>query len=361
MSAGIPRRVDDITPAWLTAAMREAGTLRGAAVTGVAVEPIGKGVGFLGQLARLRLRYDRAEDGAPASAIAKLPTLDPGGRQVCQLFRFYEREMAFYRQLAESAPIRVPRCYASAMDAAADEYALVLEDFGPLRMGDDAAGCSAADAEIAIDSIARVHARWWQSPALEALDWIPMVNAPVHRSVEPAYQACLEPYLNGFGDYLSPKMRVVTENMAGRIAPLLDAGSGAPRTVMHGDFRLDNLFFDGPRVAAIDWQIACRGQGIFDVAYFLSGCLEPAVRRSEEMRLLRRWYDVATGGQARGYSFEDAVRDYRRSVLYCNVYTVIGVGSFDAANERGAAIFHAWMRRRGAAIEELEAAELMPR
>jgi len=61
------------------------------------------------------------------------------------------------------------------------------------------------------------------------------------------------------------------------------------------------------------------------------------------------------------YAFDDALRDYRRSVLYCHVYNVIAIGSLDAANARGMAVFTAWLRRRGAAIEELDGAELIPR
>ena len=357
----IPRCFDDLTPAWLTSTFREHSVLRAAAVSAVAVEPIGVGVGFLGQLARLQLTYDRREDGAPATVIAKLPTLEPGGRGICQLFQFYEREIRFYRDLGPAVPVRVPHCYASAMDVAADDYILLLEDLGGLPLGDDATGCSAAEAEVAIRGIARMHAAWWESPELERLAWMPAVDAPVHQMAEIAYQQALVPYLNAFGDHLSPKMRVVTENLSTHIVELQHAGSGFPRTVLHGDYRLDNLFFGASAVAVIDWQIACRGQGIFDVAYFLSGCVEPEVRRAEEMRLVRLWYELVTVGGAGGFSFDDALVAYRRSVLYCNLYNVIAIGSLDPANARGMALFRAWLRRRSAAIEELEAAELMPR
>jgi len=122
-----PRQFADITPAWLTSVLRDGGSVRAASVTGIAVEPIGVGVGFLGQLARLRLTYDRPEAGAPASVIGKFPTLDPGGRQICQMFRFYEREVLFYRELARHVPVRVPRCWGSVMDVAADDYLILLE------------------------------------------------------------------------------------------------------------------------------------------------------------------------------------------------------------------------------------------
>ena len=354
-----PRQFADITPAWLTSVLREAGSLHAASVTRIAVEPIGVGVGFLGQLARLRLTYDRPEAGAPASVIGKFPTLDPGGRQICQMFRFYEREVRFYRELAPHVPVRVARCWGSVMDVASDDYLILLEDLGALAMGDDAGGCTAPQAEVAIRSIAALHATWWDSADLATLDWIPTSHAPVHQLAEPAYQQSLAPFLSLFGDHLSARMRATTEKMQTHVVEMQATLAVPPITLAHGDYRLDNLFFDGDRVAAIDWQIAFRGRGIFDVAYFLSGCVDPALRRAEEARLVRLWYDTAARGST-PYTFDDAFRDYRRAVLYCHVYTVIATGSLNPSNERGMAVFRAWLQRRSEAIEDLEAAELMP-
>jgi aminoglycoside phosphotransferase (APT) family kinase protein len=354
-----PRRFEEITPAWLTSLLRESGTLGDARVTDVAVEPIGLGVGFLGQLARLRLGYERPAPALPRTIIGKLPTLDPGGRQVCQLFKFYEREIRFYRELAGRIPVRVPRCYASVMDVDADAFMILLEDLAAVPMGDDAAGCSAAQAETAVRTIAELHGAWWASAALDGLDWMPLANAPVHQFAEPLYQQSLEPFLASFGDHLSPKMRGITERLAKHVIDMLDLSAQPPITLAHGDFRLDNIFFDGARVAAIDWQIAFRGTGAFDLAYFLGGCLDPAVRHAEEMRLVRLWHELATGGRA-GFTFDDALLAYRRAVLYCHVYTVIATGSLNPSNERGMAVFRAWLHRRSAAIEDLDAGELMP-
>jgi hypothetical protein len=359
MAAVTLRQFEDITPPALTALLHDAGTLSAGTVTGLEIEPIGAGVGFLGQVARLRPSYDRAPEGAPRTLIGKLPTIDPGGREICRLFKFYEREIRFYRELTQRVPLRVPRCYASVMDVPADDYLILMEDLGGLPIGDDAVGCSAAEAERAIRSIAGLHAAWWESPDLPRVDWIPFSNAPVHQFAEPTYQQTTPPFLDMFGDYLSPRMRRVTENLGTHVVDLLNAFTLPPITIAHGDFRLDNVFFDDPKIALIDWQIAFRGRGAFDVAYFLSGCLDPAVRRAEEMRLLRLWHSLATEGHS-GYTFDDALVDYRRAVLYCHVYTVIATGSLNPANERGMAVFRAWLQRRGAAIEDLDADQLMP-
>jgi hypothetical protein len=356
--------MDQLTPAWLTAALRDGGVIRDATVTSTRCEGIGVGAGFLGQLGRIRLDYDRPEDGAPATLIAKMPTLDPGGREICRIFQFYEREIHFYDDVAKNIDIRVPRCYYSDMDKTADDYLILIEDITDGEMVDEVAGCSADQAETAVRAVASLHATWWDSPALDALEWMPRINAPVYLAAEPAYNQAWEPFQAFVGDKLTPKMRALGDDMRTRVIDLLNVFDAAPRTLVHGDFRLDNIFFGGAGapapVVTIDWQISFRGRGVFDIAYFLSSCLEPDVRNAHEMRLLKLWHDVVTAGQA-GYNWDDAVTDYRRALLLCNVYTVIGIGNLDPANERGTALLHAWLHRRSAATEELNAGELMPR
>jgi hypothetical protein len=359
MTTASVRRFEDLTPAGLTALLRDAGALPAGAVTALAIEPIGAGTGFLGQIARLHPRYESAAESGPPTLIGKLPTVDPGGREICRLFKFYEREIRFYRELTGRVPVRVPRCYATVMDVDADDYLIVMEDLAFLRMGDDAAGCSTTEAERAIRCMAGLHAAWWASPELDRLDWVPFSNAPVHQLAEPTFQQSVPPFLTMFGDHVSPRMRTVTERMGTHVVDLLNTFTRPPMTVAHGDFRLDNLFFGAADMAVIDWQTAFRGRGAFDVAYFLGGSLEPAVRRMEEMRLLRLWHDLAADGRP-GYTFDDALLDYRRAALYCHLYTVIATGSLNPTNERGMAVFHAWLRRRGAAIEDLDADELLP-
>jgi len=359
----IPRSPGEITAAWLTDALRSTGAIDRANITSVTHERIGAGAGFLGQLAKLTLTYDRDEPGAPRSLVAKLPALDPAGREIGNLFRFYEREIRFYEDIASSLEMGVPKRYYSAMDVAGDEYLLLLEDLAPAVVGDEAAGISVAQAELAIDNLSTFHAGWWESPALQALDWMPFVNAPVHQSAQQSYQEAWAPFCEAFGEKLSPRILAIGDEMREHVIDLLNYLERRPRTIIHGDFRGDNVFYgDGEarkRFYAIDWQISSRGRGVFDIAYFLCTSVDPAIRRQHEMRLIRAWYDrIAATNDLSGYPFDEAVDDYRVSALYMHVYTVIALGTLDFANERGLMLFNEWLRRRTMAIEELDCDEL---
>ena len=52
-----------------------------------------------------------------------------------------------------------------------------------------------------------------------------------------------------------------------------------PLTLIHGDAHAGNLFFDGPEVGFLDWQVVQRGQGMRDVSYFLGNSLSVQTRR----------------------------------------------------------------------------------
>jgi hypothetical protein len=280
------------------------------------------------------------------------------------MFQFYEHEIRFYDEVAPDVSLRVPRAYYTAMDVAADDYLLLLEDITDARCGDEVAGCSAEEAEQAIRGIAEFHAAWWEHPRLAEMALEPDAQALENQSAEEAYNQAWEPFLQMFGDKLSPAMRAIGGEMRTHLIDLIDAMAGPPLTIAHGDYRLDNIFFGAPGaahpVAVIDWQLTGPGPGIGDVAFLLASCIDPAIRRAHERRLVELWHGIAAGGRG-GYSLDDAWTGYRRMVLFCNFYTVIGIANLDAANERGVWLFNAWFTRRNAAIEELNAGELMAR
>jgi hypothetical protein len=360
----IPAGPQEVTPEWLTEALRSTGTLADERVTGVDVKDVGEGAGFIGIVSRVTLQYDRPSPDAPASLIAKFPAASPGGREIGNLVRFYEREIRFYEEIAGEVDLRTPRRYYSAMDIAAGEYILLLEDLSPGRCGDQLGGCTASEAELALRSLADFHAAWWESPRLEQIgEWMPVVDAPVHRSAEKSYAQAWAPFMENFGQELSATMRATAERIGENVVPLLSSYAPAPRTIIHGDYRLDNMFFGcagEESFAVADWQISSIGRGIFDVSYFVAGGMDPAERRANERELLRLYYDRLLQRGVKDYPWELCWEDYRRGANYVLIYVVISLGTLDFANERGLALFRAWLERATSAIEDLDAAKLLP-
>lgn len=359
----IPSSVAELTPEWLTDALRTNRVIGSAAIVAIEREAIGTGAGFLGDLVRITPRYSAPETGAPATLIAKLPSNDTQRAAMSHAARFSEREIRFYEQLARDCPVRTPRCYFSAMDLARQHYVLLLEDMAPARVGDHVAGCSAADAESAIRAMAPLHAAWWESDRLNKLDWMPALAA-VHPSAEQWWQTMWQRVAERSGASLPADLHRIGERFGHCAMYALQQLEPAPHTLLHADYRLDNLFFgtqaDGTRTVAVgDWQLTARGRGIYDVAYFLSGSLDPADRKRHEMPLLHLWLDMLKERGVSGYAFQDALRDYRLATFFCLTSIVLLLTVMDERNPRGVALYDAWLRRIASAVADLDVAELL--
>jgi thiamine kinase-like enzyme len=146
-----------------------------------------------------------------------------------------------------------------------------------------------------------------------------------------------------------------------KVVAVLDKLAESPWTLVHADYRLDNLFFTGDNaLSVVDWQIISRGPAAFDLAYFMTGSVKPADRRAWETELLHEYHKSLEEGGVSNYSFEQLHEDYRRSVLFCFLYAVIIIGQMDISGERGQALFQASLERTVTAIMELKAAEMLP-
>lgn len=360
----IPAGASALTAEWLTDALRSTDTIGPSTeVKSFDTEIVGAGAGFIGQLARVTMAYDRDDAKAPKTLIAKYPTQDPAGREIGNIFRFYEREARFYGEIAGDVELRTPRPYFNGMDLDTGEFILLLEDMEPGRCGDQLESCTLEEVRMAVREIARFHATWWRQQQMEDISWMPYINDPVNLSAEPQYQQAWEPFVQKWGERLSPEMKALGERFAPRVGQVLHNMADRPRTIVHGDFRLDNLFFgcsEQDPFAVIDWQIANRGIGAFDIGYLFAGNLKTDLRREHEQDLLRLYHDTLVANGVKDYSFDDLFEDYRTSVMFSFVYNVIGSGQLDFANERGLSMWTAWLDRTTTAIADLNAGETLP-
>lgn len=362
-SLSIPATMDEVTPEWLTAALRERGHLREARVVEAPRERIGAGIGILGELARITLVYDREEPGAPATLIAKIPTADPGGRGVAHMLGFYEKERRIYDELADRIGVRSARAYYAAGDPETVQYVILMEDLGGLRLGDQVAGASAEECYTLAREVGRLHARWWNSPELDALDWIPRGNDPVNLMAAVAFAQAVEPFLQNFGSELTDFEREMVLRYMHRMNPMQDRFSGAPETLCHGDLRLDNVFWGSPEgdapLTLVDWQIAVKARGPYDIGYFMSQSVDPAVRKAHERDVVRAYHETLVEHGVRDYPWEQCWEDYRMTVMWCLTYPVVSAGSIDLANDRGIELAKAMLRRSLSAIHDLRAYEVL--
>ncbi|WP_396451400.1 phosphotransferase [Actinomadura sp.] len=337
----------DLTASWLSDAL-------GTRVAAVRTEPVG--TGRVSDSLRLHLTY-ADETSLPPTMVAKVPAADPSSRAAARAIRTYEVEASFYSEIAHYLDAGIPTCYFSAYDRERDEYAVLLADLAPARPGDQLAGIAPEDAAAAIAEMAALHAAGWDAPDLAALPWLNR-----HDADSAAFTAALVTDLyTGFKDRyaadLAPEVIALIEDFLPSIAAYLTAREG-PLTLVHGDFRADNLLFGGPRAAVLDWQTVIYGPGLADLSYFLGSSLPVEVRRAHEKDLVERYHTALT---ARGVplSWDDCWTAYRLHTFH-GIVMAIGASMLVERTPRGDEMFRTMTTRHAHHALDLNSLALTP-
>lgn len=272
---------------------------------------------LVSRIIRLRLAYEGAADGAPASLILKTGQPDSGGG----LWNAGAREVAFYRQAGSVMTARcIPRCFGAAWDEDARTWHLLLEDLTDSHfiatawpLPPDTAHC-----ERIIDALAAFHAGWWNDPRLGV-----SVGAWRDQAATDAYVETLHGQFARFadtlGDRLPPARRAVYERMLAAAPRLLTrVTSRRDMTIIHGDAHVWNVFLphdpaDGARL--FDWDAWSLHIAAHDLAYMMAVHWYPERRGRLERTLLDRYHRALLAHGVRDYDRAALDADYRLSVV----------------------------------------------
>ncbi|MBY0525231.1 MAG: ecdysteroid 22-kinase family protein [Gemmataceae bacterium] len=361
-----PRTTEEIDAAWLNEVLRGAGVIQRAMVRKVDVHAIGEGVGFLSGRARVAIDYDQTEEGAPATVVVKLPASVKESVDFAESTHAYEREIRFYREVAPRTPIRVPRMYATIMEPADHVYILVMEDLKALTAGDQVAGMSRAQVLAAARTIAPLHALWWNGDQRQALPWVQPIEEQLKQlSVTPdSVRKAWPLFLEDFGNALPPGGRALGERINQHLESILATFVKGARTLVHFDYRADNLFFDDPRrkdpVVVLDWQLTIWGLGAYDLARLTGGSIPPAERGGHHEEIVACWHQGLLNGGVTDYSPKQAWHDYRLSAIIATLNPVLFHYMFKTGGERGMALGETMAERFFSDLIECGAEAVVP-
>ena len=321
---------------WIGEQLRGAGLLDRGAVTGLEWEPIG--TGQVGDSVRFHLSYDRPGAG-PATLAGKFPAADPTSRQTAAAFGLYAKEVGFYRDLASKLAVRTPRALIAAIAGNGVDFALLFEDLGPARGGDQLAGCTLVDARLGIAQMAALHAPSWENREMLGLPWLQAAPGTAEQ-ITALYGPAQALFRERYRDTLEPELMRVCDELAE--AGDLWFGRGAlPRSLQHGDFRLDNLLFEvrggAEPIAVLDWQTLAAGNGLTDLGYFLGCGIGDDLRRAHEDELIGLYLmEMAARGVA--LTREEMRDGYRLGALH-GVSTAVFSAAYVERTPRGDANF----------------------
>ena len=350
MTIGIPRGPENVTPAWL-------GSVLGADVRDVNVTPIG--TGQTGATYRVSASYATAVD-LPGTFAVKLPAQDDAVRERVALG--YRSEVEFYTDVATQMRVPVPGCYYSDISDSGADFVLVLADMAPAVQGDQIAGCTPAEAQLAVDAIAGLHGPSWCDPTWLGLASISMPkpgDEAAAKGLGDVSVMAADITIEKLGPRMSAEDRETLRAAMGLVTPWLLAEPDR-FSLMHGDYRLDNLLFDPDRtrITVVDWQTMGVGLPTRDLAYFTATSLAPEMRAEIERDLVGRYHEALVGYDVTGYDADTCWRDYRLGVVQAPLISALGF-AFAASTERGDEMMLAMFHRGCRAIRELETLELI--
>ena len=308
MSTGVPKDWDDITPAWMTVALRRHHP--GAVVESVTVDLRDDGTN---RRARLRLSYSAGT--GPATVFAK--AVDPDHRELIKMTSGLYHEPRLFNSGIE-LPLQHPLVYAAVIDEAAEDFVLVMEDL-TIRDADprDATRpMTVEEAASGVRGLGRMHGKFWGNRLSEdlALAWVEpflpwdgMQWAPL-----PAAQERLGP------ETPAEVLNLTIEELVDDIwKPYIRSLTRSERTLLHGDPHIGNTYvLPGGEVGFLDWQVLRRGNWSLDLGYFLQGALTTEDRRRAEGTLLEEYRDALALPADELPSLEEIWLRYRASVAH---------------------------------------------
>ncbi len=343
--AGFPTNPEALSRNWLSATLN----MR---IDDFRVEYFSEGSGIIGLVTRVHL----TGPSAPASIIVKFPSPSADNRAIAALYDLYGKEIRFYRDLAPHISLRTPAFLGAEYDETSQEFVLALEDLGRLRIGDQIEGCSLSEAKRIIRAIARFHADGWQ-PTEPA--WLLTHANPIQRDgMMAGFQLGWPTVLEKFDDLLPDSAREHGGRLPDRVGQLLDDMCQSPICQTHGDVRLDNIFFDDETqdVVFVDWQAVCKSAPEHDLAYFITQSVPAEI--AAETDLIGYYHEQLTGHGIE-YPLNQCRERYKTCALYFLCYAVVIAGTLDMGNERGELLARTLLGRSLAALDEMDAFDLL--
>ncbi len=313
----LPLDVADLTAEWFSSAL-------GLDVASVAV--LDQSSGTTGR-AHVALT---GGPGVPPTAFVKLAPFDEQQRRFVTSVGMGVAEARFYRDLASEIPMRIPDVWFSDFDG--DRYAMVLEDLV-------ASGCRfphPTDADIAfrardiVEQLAALHARFWESPRFAGegdLSWL----ASKGTGGAGGGAKFVKMAVDNLGDRMPESFHRLADIYLARNDDIAALWNSGPRTLVHGDPHMGNLFVDvenGNRTGFLDWAVIGRSPGLRDVAYVLCNSVPAEVRAVDERALIARYCELL-GAAGIDLDADIAWDQYRLFAVYSwvSATSTAGMGS----------------------------------
>jgi thiamine kinase-like enzyme len=267
---------------------------------------------------RVMVEHDKPEV-LPQQWFVKLPSLTWQARLITAIPRLLHTEVRFYNELASTVPINVPS-FLAAQSKFGMGSTLVLVDVTetgstPSKPSDS---LTIAQATAVVEQLAKLHSCFWNKVHCnQKYRWL---AGPV-RSLEDHLGTALsiplmKRGLRLAGELIPSTLHASVIRYARCRRKVMRFLSNTSQTLVHHDCHPGNLFWNQTQPGLLDWQLVRFGEGISDVAYFLSTALQPETRRLHETNILATYMQSLNNNGIEYNDFENMQQRYRAHLIY---------------------------------------------
>ena len=340
---------EDVTSNWLTDVLRfdgQSGTVESFTAKSIGTGQVGENV-----------RFTLSGTGdLPETLVGKFPSPDPMSREAGISTQNYRREVHFYNQIRNTVNIQTPHHLFADVDDD-HNFVIMMEDLAPGDQGDQLAGCGAEQAELAMVQLAHLQGPRWGDDSVLFDDLITDQTADGGEALKAIYDMATPGFLQRYDARLTDEERNMVQQVGENLVAYVASYQG-PLTLIHIDYRLDNMMFGGPYpLAVVDWQSLQFGCALNDAAYFMGTSVHEELRGQVEEQLLRRYFDTLQTYNV-SLTWDDCwhyYRQYAPAGLIMAVVASMLVGETDRGND----MFMAMAKRSAKMCLELDAVDVL--
>jgi aminoglycoside phosphotransferase (APT) family kinase protein len=340
----IPGGWDEITPAWMTDALRRHHP--DAVVSDVKVVLRDDGTN---RRARLGLTYSAGT--GPATVFAK--AVDPAHAELVALTSGLFHEPRLFNA-GVVLPLDHPAVYAAIIDEDASDFLMIMEDVVARGADprDSTRPMTVDQVASGVGGLAKLHSEFWGDRITSdtALSWVEPFVAFAGLEYAP-----LEIAHERLGDSVPAEIPAMTgtDLFVDIWARYIGTLSEAPQTLLHGDPHIGNTYvLPDDTVGFLDWQMVRRGNFALDLGYFLQGALTIEDRRRSERDLVAEYRGALSLPADDMPSADEVWLRYRASVAHGLAIWIATLSGGDAW--QGAEICLALAQRYAAAFVDLD-------
>jgi hypothetical protein len=292
-SIELPLSIEEITPAFLTAALSK--RFAGVAVKDFKVLPVHRG---FTTVLRLDLEFEKDKAACVPSRIILKGGFEPTTRGIAGEWAIgpFLMEVGAYREMKPALGLNMPDCYFAEVDLERRQVILLMEDLlqRGVRFGHGLIPHTVDQVRRRLTSLAAFHAQSWNDPEL---------REGGHWSIFPHNAARL---FRGYMGHVAPpdKWQKFCDLPRGAASEvefhdrdwvmrtmdyMVELSDSTPNCVVHGDTHAGNLYEEADGTPGFYDSLPMRTAPMIEITYFITNVLDHGDRRRNDRELVAHY------------------------------------------------------------------------